>query len=457
LPLTNATGDASADWLADGLTESVIYKLSQMPNLKVIARSTVFRYKGRDVDAAQAARELGVRAILTGRVTQHGDDLTVSAELIDTREGKLLWGERYERKLSDANAVQQEIAKAVSVRLRPKMTGDERAQMAKTGTSNPEAYQLYLKGRFYWNKRTVADIKRSIEYFQQAIEGDPTFALAYAALADSYSILPLYDKTAPEAEDYQKARAAANKALEIDDNLAEAHVVLGGVNFYEWKFADAEKEFQTALRLNPNYATAHQRYGEYLSDMARHDEAIAELKTAQQLDPLSLIINSLLGVSYGKARQRDQAIEQLRKTIEMDQNFARAHDDLGFEYEHKRMFDEATAESEKADLLSGTQPAEQVRKEFAERRAAYKLAGWKGVWQKDLEIAVRDKPPYAMPSFFASRYALLGEKDKAFEYLEKAYQAHDRGLLHLKVNPDWDDLRDDPRFADLLRRVGLPQ
>jgi TolB-like protein/tetratricopeptide (TPR) repeat protein len=457
LPFQNESGNPDNEYLSDGMTESLIGSLSQIPGLNVKARSSVFRYKGKETDLQTIARELSVQAVLTGRVLQRGEQLILNLELVDPKTENVIWTEQYNRKQSDIVSLQSEIARDVSSKLRAKLSGAEQNQIAKNYTTDAEAYKLYLQGRFFWNKRTAADIKRSIDYFQQAIDKDPLFALAYAAQADSYSILPDYDSATSQAEDYKKARAAANKALEIDKNMAEAHAALGGVNNYEWKFADAEKEYQTALRLDPDHATTHQWYAELLSSLLRHDEAITEAKKAEELDPLSLIINTTLGVTYQKARQLDRGIEQLRKTIEMDKNFARPHQSLGFAYEQKRMFDEAMEEYEKADLLSGTQPPEQVTKAFAERRAAYMVAGWKGVWQKDIEIAVRDKPVYATPHFFAMRYALLGEKDKAFEYLEKAYQAHDINLIYLKVNPDWDDLRDDPRFQELVRKVGFPQ
>jgi serine/threonine-protein kinase len=459
LPLTNATGDASADWLADGLTESVIYKLSQMPNLKVIARSTVFRYKGRDVDAAQAARELGVRAILTGRVTQRGDDLTVSAELIDTHEGKLLWGERYERKMADANAVQQEIARAVSDRLRPKMSGEERGQIAKSGTANTEAYQLYLKGRFYWNKRTEDDLKKSIDFFQQAVALDPNYAQAYAGLADAYEVLPSYSDLPPE-ETYLKSKTAAQKAIELDPTLAEPHAALGGdLSEHDWDFAGAERELKRAIELNPNYATAHQWYAEFLGMMGRFDEASAEAKRAQQLDPQSPIINTMVGEMYREARWYDEAVAQFRKTLEIDPNFAQAHELLGIAYVNQGKFEEAIEESRKAGILFG-KPPEKVEKHAAAALAAYRTGGARGYWLNGLETAKREaqaRGSEPSPDELATIYAQLGDKDQAFAELEKLYRKRSRQMNYLKVEPILDPLRSDPRFADLVRRVGLPQ
>ncbi|MDQ3820496.1 MAG: tetratricopeptide repeat protein, partial [Acidobacteriota bacterium] len=353
LPLVNESHDPNVDWLTDGLTESIIYKLSQLPNLKVLARSTVFRYKGRDIDAAQAARELQVRAVLTGRVLQHGDDLTVSAELIDARDNRLLWGERYERKMTDLNSVQQEIARVVSEKLRQRLTGDEQRQLASHDTANSEAYQFYLRGRYYWNKRTPDGLRKAIGYFQQAVDRDPTYALAYAGLGDSYCLLPNYGGN-PPSESMPQAKAAARKALEIDDHLAEGHASLGQILFYDWDFAGGERELRRAIELNPNYASAHQWLGELLSALGRHDEAIVEVRRALELDPLSIIINRVLGDIYYSARRYDEAIEQLRKTVEMDPNFPTARASLADAYGAKGIYGEAVKEYAKfEELVSG--------------------------------------------------------------------------------------------------------
>ncbi|HKC66099.1 MAG TPA: protein kinase [Pyrinomonadaceae bacterium] len=454
LPLTNESHDPNVDWLADGLTESIIYKLSQLPNLKVLARSTVFRYKGKEIDPAQAARELNVRAVLTGRVLQHGDDLTVSAELIDTRDNRLLWGERYDRKMTDLNAVQQEIARVVSEKLRQKLTGEEQRQLAKQDTTNSEAYQFYLKGRYYWNKRSPDNFRKAISYFQQALERDPNYALAYSGLADAYCLLPNYGGSTP-AETMPKAKAAARKALEIDDSLAEGHASLGQILFYDWDFAGGERELRRAIELNPNYASAHQWLGELLSAMGRFDEAIAEVRRALELDPLSLIINRVLADAYYSARRYDEAIEQYRKTIEIDPNFATAHGDLGDAFAAKGMHAEAVAEYAKSDeIMEG----EEGKKNAAAILDAYAKGGWKGFLQQNIshfkELSNRS---YVPPSFIAAQYAQLGEKDEAFAWLEKDYQEHGFAITDMKVDPQLDNLRSDPRFADLMRRVGLPQ
>ena len=455
LPLVNESHDPNVDWLADGLTETIIYKLSQLPNLKVLARSTVFRYKGRDVDPAQVARELNVHAVLTGRVLQHGDGLTVSAELIDARDNRLLWGEHYERKMTDLNAVQQEIAREVSEKLQQKLTGEEQKQLARHDTTNSEAYQFYLKGRYYWGKRTPDNLRKAIVYFQQALERDPTYALAYSGLADAYGLLPNYGGN-PPSETMPQARAAAQKALELDDNLAEAHASLAEIlhNYY-WDFPREEIELKRALELNPNYATAHQWYAEYLSCMGRHDEAIVEARRALELDPLSLIINRVLADVYYYARRYDEAIDQYRKTLEIDPSFPVAHAVLAGAYRMKGMYAEAVAENAKAEELGISGGNKQSAAAMLD---AYAKGGWKGFLQHLIALLKEEsKQNYISPYLIAALYADLGEKDEAFAQLEKSYQQRDAFMTYIKVEPQFDSLRSDLRFADLVRRIGLPQ
>jgi serine/threonine protein kinase/Tfp pilus assembly protein PilF len=457
LPLVNESHDPTVDWLADGLTESIIYKLSQLPNLKVLARSTVFRYKGKDVDPAQVARELNVRAVLTGRVVQHGDDLTVSAELIDTRDNRLLWGERYERKMTDLNAVQQEIAREVSEKLRQKLTGEEQKQLAKGNTESTEAYQLYLKGRYYWNKRTSEALKQSIEYFNQAVERDPNYALAYSGLADAYNLLAVYD-VAPSREVYPKAKEAAQRALELDNTLAEAHTSWANVlETYEWKFAEAENEYRQAIRLNPNYGTAHQWLAELLSKLGRHKEAIDEIKRALEVDPLSLIINAVAGRIYELAGQYDEAIAQLKRTIAIDKNFRAAHDFLSSAYEDKGMYEEAISEFQTARISAGLTP-EEAASRAAVLRQAYRTAGAKGYWQKVLELTLEHaKGKYTPPDNLAGAYARVGDKERMYEWLQKAYDERGKDMTLIKVEPAFEPYRSEPRFQELMRKVGLPQ
>src|SRR5437667_2817290 len=291
LPFTNASGNSDVDYLSDGITESLINSLSQIPNLSVKARSTVFHYKGKDVTPQQAGSELSVQAVLNGRVMQHGDQLTLSLELVDARTGDQIWGEQYNRKTTDLAALQSEIARDVSNKLRTKLSGAEEQRVTKSYTANAEAYQLYLKGRFYWNKRTIDDFNRAIPNFQQAIDKDPNYALAYSGLADSYALLAVFGVVPPK-DLMPQARAAATKSLALDDSLAEAHASLGEIMaYYDWDFSGAEREFRRAIDLNPNYATAHQWLAEEISVLRGHEEALAEIRRALELDPLSLIIN----------------------------------------------------------------------------------------------------------------------------------------------------------------------
>jgi len=302
LPFVNAGGDPNAEYLSDGITESLINSVSQIPGIKVVSRSSAFHYKGKDVGARTVGRELGVRAVLTGRIVQRGDGLSIRAELVDARDDTHLWGEQYNRRLSDILAVQEEIAGDISGKLRQRLTGEEMKRLTRRSTENPEAYGLYLKGRYHWNKRTGQDLQKGIGYFQQAIEKDPTYALAYAGLADCYAVLFLYAGL-PSSENFPKAKAAASKALEIDDTLAQAHAALAFTHevFY-WDFSAAEKEYRRAIELDPKYPTAHHWYSLYLSGLGRYEQAIAEAERAYELDPLSPIISTNRAVALVRAR-----------------------------------------------------------------------------------------------------------------------------------------------------------
>jgi TolB-like protein/Tfp pilus assembly protein PilF len=458
LPFVNMPADPNTEWLSDGLTESIINNLSQVSNLHVTARSTVFRYKGQDADPQRVGRELGVRALLTGRVAQRGDDLSVQAELVDASTGAQLWGEQYNRKLSDVMDVQHDISREIANKLRLRLSGEQMGRMMRHYTENAEAYQLYLKGRFYWNKRTGETLQKSIEYFNQAIERDPTYALAFAGLADAYTLQCLYGNRSAR-ECFPQAEAAAQKALEIDDTLAEAHTALAYPTFiYGWDFVNSETAFRRAIELNPNYATAHQWYGECLVHLGRFDEGIAEMKRAQELDPLSMIINSVIGRAYARARQYDQAIEQLQKVVAMDQEFVPARDFLRWAYEDKGMFEEAATAYENWAVLSGDVSREAAAQRASELRQAYRRSGAKGYWQVRLNLSMEDmKRHYVDPYDIARFYARLGEKDQSLAWLQKGYDERVDGMTLLKVEPDFDDLRSDPRFQDLVHRVGLPQ
>ncbi|MBA2527038.1 MAG: protein kinase [Pyrinomonadaceae bacterium] len=452
LPFVNQTRDPETEYLSEGLAESLIYRLSQLPNLKVSPTSSVFRYKGREIDPREVGNELGVSAVLTGRITQRGDRLTISAELIDVRHNKLLWGEQYDRKTSELLATQREIARQIAENLKLKVSGQERG-LAKHYTESNEAYQLYIKGRFYWNKRNAEAFRKAIEYFKQAIEHDPNYALAYAGLADAYVLFPVYAAGSPQ-ESYPKAQAAARKALEIDDTLAEAHTSLAmALVKNDWNFAESNREFQRAIELNPNYATAHQWYGlHYLVATGRFDEAIAEGKRAEQLDPLSLIINTDLGSTYLMARQYDNAIEQFRKALEMDQSFYNAQWRLGTAYAMKGSFQEAIAEYQKARQQNDDPQV------LALLAHAYAASGQRYEALRMLDqLKGISKQRYVSAYSFALVYAGLGERDQALQWLEQGYQNRDWQTSHLKVDPMLDNLRPDPRFNDLLRRAGLPQ
>ena len=459
MPFVNESGNADTEYLSDGMTETLISSLSQLPRLSVKARSSVFRYKGKDINPQTVGNELSVQAVLLGRVIQRGDQLTLRLELVDARNENVIWSEQYTRKQADLVSLQTEIARDVSNKLKIKLSGADEQRLAKNFTENTEAYQLYLKGRYHWNKRTATDIRKSVEYFQQAIDKDPTYALAYAALAEAYVLIPSYTRDSPK-ESYERARTAAIKALEMDETLADAHTALAIVkNEYDWNFAEAERDFKRAIELNPNDATTHQFFSEYLIMVGRYEEAIAEIKRAQELDPLSLIINAMAGPVYAESGQYDQAIEQLRKTIEMDQNFPRAHIYLAGTYERNGMFEEAISEFEKHSILRGISP-EKATKEAAALREAYKKSGANGYWRKKIEIGEKERALHLdtspTMSAIAAYYAQIGENDKAVALLEKAYEQRESYVRRLKSRL-YDPIRSDPRFQDLVRRVGLPQ
>jgi serine/threonine protein kinase/Tfp pilus assembly protein PilF len=455
LPFQNRSTEADTEYLSDGLAESLIYRLSQLPNLKVSPTSSVFHYKGKEIDPVKVGQELGVNAVLLGRMVQRGDQLTISAELVDVRNNRLLWGEQYDRKMSDLLQTQREIAREIVDKLRLKVSGQEKG-LAKHYTENNEAYQLYLKGRFYWNKRTEEGFQKALQYFQQAIERDPSFALAYSGLADTYDLLggPEAGGDMPPNEVLPKAKAAALKALEIDETLAEPHVSLAHVKyFYDRDWAGAEREYKRAIELNPNYPVAHQWYAIYLSVVGRQSEALAEIRRAQELDPLSLSINAWLGRILDLAGERDQAIEQLRKTLELDPNFMLAHLRLGLAYEEKGMYDEAISEFRQVLQLSGGKPLG-----IAALAHAYALAGKREEAQKNLaELLQLSQQRYVSPASIAIIYVALDDKDQAFAWLEKANEIRDMNAVRLKVDPRFASLRSDPRFAALVRRIGLPE
>lgn len=449
MPFVNESGNADFDYLTDGMTDSLISSLSQVPHLSVKAHTSVFRYKGKGELPKTIASELNVQAILNGRVLERGDQLTVSLELIDPQTENVLWSEKYDRKQTDLLLLQKEIAADVSNKLKTRLTGADEQRVAKTYTTDTEAYQLYLKGRFYWNQRNAASLKKAAEYFQQAIDKDPSYALAYSGLADSYALLPNYSGGRPE-EYFPKAKAAALMAIHLDDNLAEGHTSLGNILIgFEWNIADSTHEFKRAIELNPNYATAHHWYSDGpLLSTRQFDESIAEMKRAQEIDPMSLIINGELGANYTYAGQYDAAIEQLRKTVQMDDSFYYAHWNLGIAYRLKGQYSQAIAEYQTALRLSDDPTVlsyvGEVQAASGDRAAALKTLA---------NLKERAKKEYVPAFSMAVLYDAVGNRDEAFRQLEDAYRSHALELQLIRVDPMINSLRGDPRLDDLTKRV----
>jgi serine/threonine protein kinase/Tfp pilus assembly protein PilF len=449
LPFVNASADPNTEYLSDGITESLINSLSQLPHLKVMSRDSAFMYKGKETDARTVGQALGVRAVFKGRVMQRGDNLDISAELVDARDNSHIWGQQYTRKASDIFGLQGDLAKEMTSMLRMRLSGEDDKHMTKRYTANPEAYQDYMKGLYWTNKRTEEGFGKAIDYFQQGIAKDPTYALAYAGLAECYDG-QTNNGFVPRKEGYPRAEEAALKALELDDTLAEAHTSLAFIKTdYDWDWSGADREFRRAIELNPGYARAHAFYGYLLYRLGRFEEAIAEEKRGVEIDPLSLLDNRVLGQSFYFARRYDQAIEQFRKTLELDPNFAGGHTFLGEAYLQKSMYKEGIAEIEKELVIS---PGNTL--DLSELGHAYAVAGRRAEAQKVLDqLNERSKQRYVSAASRAIIYAALGDKDKAFESLEKGYE--DRSIGGIKVNPAYDPLRSDPRFADLLGRMNL--
>jgi TolB-like protein/Tfp pilus assembly protein PilF len=445
LPFENASGNADLDYLSEGVSESVLDRLSQLPQLKVIARSSSFRYRGNNLDLKKVADSLGVQAIVTGRVVQRGDSYLIRVDVTDVGENKQLWGENFTRKMSDLQIMQTDISREIAENLSLRLNESQRQPPVKQPTS-AQAYELVLKAVFYRNKGSAEDLKKSIECYQQAITIDPNYALAYAGLADSYRTSGLDAK-----ENLQKREAAARKALELDDNLAEAHFSMGQYQRDLWQWQEAGREFQRAMQLNPNASHAYSGYSGVLSLLGRHDEAINADKRAKELDPVGIIQNTVAGRTLHYARRYDEAIEQLKKTIDLDPRTSFAYVRLADVYVTTGRYQEAIAQYEKAIELGTASSEAKIR-----LAAAYAKMGER---QRSLDIMkqLQNSGDYISPAHLAIFYAALGDREQAFATLEKGYSERSPSLQSVKVDPAFDSLRSDPRFQDLLRRMGLSQ
>src|SRR5467141_771809 len=452
LPLENLSKDPEQEYFADGMTDQLITNLAQVSALKVVSRTSAMRYKGTKKSLSEIARELHVDAVVEGAVMRAGGRVRISAQLIEAPTDHHLWAASYERDLRDVLSMQEEVTRAIVSEIRVKLTAQEQARLANRHPINPEAYKLYLNGHYHWNKRSLEGFQKAIEYFQLAAAKDPAYALAYVGLADTYTYFSFFD-VVPPREAMPKAKAAAARALEIDNRLGEAHVSLGYVSYmYDWDWPAAGKHFEQALTLNPAYSRAHTFYPFYLSSLGRSEEALAVAKHSLDLDPASPAVSHSLAVQLYLARQFDNAIAQAHKTLELDPNFAISYELLGEVYVSKGMYRESLPELEKYSALSQGRAMSLALLGYAHARLGERSQALRVLRQ--LEAASKER--YTPAFSFAVVYAGLGEKDQAFAWLEKAYGERTSRLGYLKVEPLWDPLRPDPRFADLVRRIGLP-
>jgi TolB-like protein/Flp pilus assembly protein TadD len=458
LPFSNDSGDPNAEYLSDGITESIIRSLSQLPNLKIMSRNAVFRFKGTNTDPQEIGRTLKVGAVLAGRLVKVGDRLIIKTELIDVSDGSQLWGEEYNSNPSDILQVQEEISRKISEKLRLRLTGEDQAKLAKRYTEDSQAYELYLKGRYFWNKRDEAGLRNGIRYFKEAEEKDPTYALAYSGLADSYALLCDIGAV-PPIEDMPKAKAAAQKAVDIDPTLAEGYTSRAFVKLaFDWDWYGAEADFQKALELNPRYPTAHQWYASFLVQMGHFDRARQEIEYAQQLDPLSPIISSNAGFYSYFQHRYDEAIQQYQKTLEIDPQFWVAHHYLGLAYAKKGMHREAI---EELRLLLGSPGSGPLREGSVEEDPevaaslgyVYANAGQAEPAQAILErLKKLAQQRYVSPLYMAIIATGLKNNDTAIEYLSSAFNNRHPGLVLIRVDPLFDDLRSDERFKELVKK-----
>lgn len=451
MPFVNESGDADVEYLSDGMTEMLIGSLSQLPNLNVKARSSVFRYKGKDVSPRTVGDELSVQAVLLGRVTQRGEMLTLSLELVNALTENVIWSEQYSRKQTDLVSLQAEIARDVSNKLKTKLTSVDEQKLAKTYTADAEAYQLFLKGRYFWYKFSPADHQKAFEYFNQAIARDPNYALAYVGLADTYGASATNGWILPK-EGYMKGKTAARKALEIDETLAPAHTSLGGlIMFSDFDWKTAEREYKRAEELDPDYVLTYELYSYLLSALGRPDEAIAKAQRGWEIDPLNTVLSQDVAGAYYYARQYDQSSKQVRKTLEIEPDRPGPHIALGNIYDLKGMYEESIAEYQKAINAS-----ERTSTILGLLGRVYAVSGKRDEAVKILnEMKDMSRQKYVSPYDLAILYVGLGEKDKALEQLNRAYEEQSGWIIYLKVEPVFDPLREEPGFKDLLRRVGL--
>ncbi len=453
LPLDNLTGDPRQEYFADGMTEALIANLSKIGSLRVISRRSVMQYKAVHRPLREIAQELGVDAVVEGSVSHAGRRVRITAQLIEAAADRHLWAETYDRDQRDVLALQSDVARAIAHEIKIKLTPQERARLTSARPLNPGAHEAYLLGRYFWNKRTEEGLAKALEYFQQAIGKDSSYAAAYAGIADYYNILPFYSRYAP-VEVFPKAKAAVLKALQIDETLPEAHAALAYVRaYYDWDWPGAEREFQRALELNPSYAAVHHSYSRYLAAMGRVDDALAEIKRAEVLDPISPILKANTAMILYFGRRYDEAIDQLHRTRELDSNYVVAHWGLGLAYEQKGMYAQAIGAMEKAIALS-----ERDANFLSSLGHVYAVAGRRRDAQQVVdELKEQSKQAYVSSYHVGLVYSGMGEKDLAIAWLQEAAQERSTLLVYLRMDPRLAGLHSDRKFKDLRRRLGLPE
>ena len=455
LPFNNMSKNANADYLSDGITESLIGNLAHVPSVKVRSRDSVFRYKGKDVDVRTVGNDLGVSVVVSGRVLLHANTVEVSAELTNVRDNTEIWGQHYTENSADVISLQQRMAGDIAQQLRSSLSSAEKERVTNQGTEDSDAYSLYLKGRYAFNNRTFANLQTAISYFNQAITKDPAYALAYSGIADAYSVMPFFGGN--PSEDFPKSNVAARRALQLDPTLAHTHAVLGSNEMsYDWDFAGGEAEYKKAIELDPNDATAHQWYAESLGMLGgREREALAEINLAHQLDPQSLIIRRVIGSVLVAARRYDEAIAVCKQLVNENPTFPLAHDCLGYAYWGKKMYPQVVQEWKIYGQLSGNRDDAELGSAMDE---GFRAAGWDGALTRAIEVKLKQRTSsYASPYEIARFYAAMGEKERAFEWLDTAYREHDWLFRELNTAFQMDPLRSDPRFAELVSKVGLPK